>query len=181
VDGTFIWMKSFHITVSEGTGDLDPVRRSVSAHPPRRGIFWQDSRTRSSGSAAQALPNRYYQDEQSRPTPRPCFLLSRSFSSSHPPSVRHTYYNLSLSSLYLFEKRSCLFVPGPDLGQRPEAPDTTILNLRRDILLAKKSSTPAELDLETSAIHASSRSQPSRNSPSAPPIMGGLPSICRSG
>jgi hypothetical protein len=27
VEGTVIWMKSFHITVSEGTGD--PVRRSV--------------------------------------------------------------------------------------------------------------------------------------------------------
>jgi hypothetical protein len=40
VDGTFPWMKSFHIIVSEGTGDLDPVRRSASGHPLRRGIFF---------------------------------------------------------------------------------------------------------------------------------------------
>jgi hypothetical protein len=55
VDGTFIWMKSFHIPVCEGTGDR--VRRSVSGHPPRRGIFLGEiCGMRSWGGAPNAPP-----------------------------------------------------------------------------------------------------------------------------
>jgi hypothetical protein len=80
VDGTFIWMKSFHITVSEGTGD--PVRRSVSGHPPRRGIIRGEiCGMRTSGGARQACPQTT-ENEQIRPTTRPWFLLSKPLSSS---------------------------------------------------------------------------------------------------
>jgi hypothetical protein len=130
VDGTFIWMKSFHITVSEGTGDLDPVRRSVSGHPLRRGIFFGE--ICSSGSAPQARPNRS-KNAQSRPTTRPWFLLSKPLSSSHPTPLRHKHCDdLPLSSLsaYVFEKRSCSSVPGPDPGRGLEASDATKRNFR---------------------------------------------------
>jgi hypothetical protein len=92
-------MKSFHITVSEGTGD--PVWRSVSEHPPRLGIFRGDiCGMRSSGGAPQACPQTT-KNEQIRPTTRPWFLLSKPLSSFHPPSLRHTQCDLPLSSLSL--------------------------------------------------------------------------------
>jgi hypothetical protein len=88
VDGTFVRMKTFHITFTEGNGD--PVRRRVCGHPPRRGIIL----ARFSGCAAwEAHLRRGPQttkNKQIRPTTRPWFiLLSGPLSSFPPPSVRH--------------------------------------------------------------------------------------------
>jgi hypothetical protein len=112
VDGTVIWMKSFHVTVSEGMGD--PVRRSVSGHPPRRGIFRGEICGMSnSGGAPQACPQTT-NNEQIRPATRPWILLSKPLSSSHPPSLRHAQCDLPLSSLSLYlclrNVHVCLFV-----------------------------------------------------------------------
>jgi hypothetical protein len=55
VDGTIIWMQSFHITVSDGKGD--PVQQGVSGHPPRRGTFRGEiCGMRSSAGTPQARP-----------------------------------------------------------------------------------------------------------------------------
>jgi hypothetical protein len=164
-------MKSFHIKVSEGTGD--PVRRSVSGHPPRRGIFRGEiCGMSSSGGAPQACPHTTT-NEQIRPTTRPQFLLSNPLSSSHPPLP--STHPVRLSSLFfvfvsLFEKCSCLFVPGPDPGLGPGVSDATKLesHFYGEPTLEALSRPPAELDPETSATYVCSLSQPCRNSPSAP-------------
>jgi hypothetical protein len=89
VDGTFIWMKSFRITVIEGIGDLDPGRRSVSGHRPRRGIFWRDWRDVQLGAHRRLSPTRIRTGNPA-PTTRPLFLLSKPLSSTAREAIsRH--------------------------------------------------------------------------------------------
>jgi hypothetical protein len=104
-NGTFKRMKSFHITVSEGAGD--PVRRSASGHPPRRGIFRGEiCGMRSSGSAPQARPKLLttsrFATQTGRGSYSPSLLLSKPLSSSHPPSATTSASCLSLLCLCIF-------------------------------------------------------------------------------
>jgi hypothetical protein len=106
-----------------------------------------------------------------------------------PPSLPSTY-PVRLASLFLvfvslFEKCSCLFVPGPDPCLVWEGSDATKSKFSGEVhhernIKAAAGTRPGnlsdarmlakpELDPETSATHVCSLGQPCRNSPSAPP------------
>jgi hypothetical protein len=92
------------------------------------------------------------------PTLQASLFFPTSLPSTYPVRLAYIFFVF----VYLFEKCSCLFVPGqnPDLLPEYQMLPNIIFT---GSLLEETSRPPAELDPETSATHVCSLSQPCRN------------------